>query len=72
MFKDSGRKKELKPWRVLIIVLFLFMIQEILGALRAFAIWDPQYLTQLVPTAMLGLLIYAIAMQINMRYQKIK
>ena len=65
LFKVS-RKRELSPWRLLIIALVLFAIQGILGALRAFAIFETPYLTHIVPTILLGFLIWALVLQINM------
>ena len=64
LFKVSHENKHLNPWRILIIALIFFAIQEIFGALRAFGIYDSPYLTHIVPTAILGLLIVALVMQI--------
>ena len=66
LFKVSHRKKELKPWKLLIIALVLFSVQEILGALRAFEIFESAYLTHIIPTAMLGLLLAAVILQIGL------
>jgi len=65
LFKVSGQRKELKPWKALIIALIFFIIQEILGALRAFGIYESPYLTHIVPTVVLGFLIYALVAQIQ-------
>jgi len=65
LFKVS-RKKELKPWMFLIVALIFFAIQEILGALRAFEIFSTPYLTHVVPTIILVLLVIALILQINM------
>lgn len=65
LFKASNQRKHLKPWKILIIVLVLFAIQEILGALRAFDIFESPYLTHIIPTAMLGLLIITLLFQIG-------
>ena len=68
LFKLSVKKKKnLTPWKVLIIALIFFVIQETLGALRAFSIFESPYLTHVVPTIILGLLIIALALQINMK-----
>ena len=40
LFHHSGKRKELYPWKILIIALIFFMIQEILGALRAFGVYS--------------------------------
>lgn len=65
LFKVSHQRKHLKPWKILIIVLVLFAIQEIFGALRAFEIYASPYLTHIIPTAMLGLLIITLLLQIG-------
>jgi len=65
LFKVSHKRKELQPWRLLIVALVFFSIQEILGALRAFRIFESPYLTHIIPTAMLVLLLSAIILQIN-------
>jgi len=65
LFKAS--KKQLAPWRILIIALIFFAVQEILGALRAFNIYESPYLTHIIPTAILGLLIFALVLQINVK-----
>lgn len=65
LFRSTRKKKELKPWTYLIIGLILFVVQEILGALRAFQIFESPYLTHIVPTILLAFLIIALIMQIN-------
>jgi len=67
LIKASTEKRYLKPWLSLIIALFFFMIQEILGALRAFDIFETPYLTHIVPTFILGFLIFALTYQINIK-----
>lgn len=67
LIKASTEKRYLKPWLALIIALFFFMIQEILGALRAFDIFETPYLTHIVPTFILGFLIFAVTYQINIK-----
>jgi len=62
----SGKRKELVPWKALSVALIFFMVQEILGALRAFNIFSSPYLTHIVPTVILGLLIFCLAYQINL------
>ena len=64
LFRVS-EKNILKAWRILIIVLVLFAVQEMLGALRAFQIFESPYLTHIVPTVILGLFIVALVCQIN-------
>ena len=65
LIKLSRKSKNRNSWYLLIIVLILFAVQEILGALRAFSIFSNPYLTHIVPTAMLMLLIWALILQIN-------
>jgi len=70
LFTLSTKQKQNKliPWKVLIVALIFFVIQEILGALRAFKIYESPYLTHVVPTVILGLLIVALILQINMKH----
>ena len=65
LFKVSHRRKELNPWRILIIALIFFAVQQTLGALRAFRIYETPYLTHIVPTIILGLLIFALILQVG-------
>ena len=65
LFKISHKRKELRPWKILIIALIFFAVQELLGALRAFNIFESPYLTHVVPTIILALLILTIILQIN-------
>lgn len=65
IFKASHERKELRPWKALIVALIFFMLQEILGALRAFDIFSSPYLTHIVPTVVLAFLLYALARQIH-------
>lgn len=60
MFKASGKNEYLKPWRMLIIALLLFVVQQVLGALRAFAIWESPFLTHINVTIILGLILYTL------------
>ncbi|MBD3164329.1 hypothetical protein GF323_03950 [Candidatus Woesearchaeota archaeon] len=65
LLRVSQQKKELASWKALIAALVFFMLQEILGALRAFGIFSSPYLTHVVPTIVLALLIYALAIQLH-------
>jgi hypothetical protein len=67
LFKSSNKKSYLKPWYLLIVVLILFAFQEVFGALRAFEIYSTPYLTHIIPTLMLGLLIWALVLQVNIK-----
>ena len=65
IFRVSRKNRFLKPWYILVFVLILFAVQEILGALRAFNIYSTPHLTHIVPTIILGLLIWALVLRIN-------
>jgi predicted membrane-bound dolichyl-phosphate-mannose-protein mannosyltransferase len=67
LIKSSTKKNYLKPWYILITVLVLFAFQQVLGALRAFEVYSTPYLTHIVPTLMLGLLIWTLILQINLK-----
>ncbi len=66
LIKLSRQKKELKAWLYLIPFVVFFAIQEILGALRAFNIFESPYLTHINPTIILVLVIVALVIQINL------
>ncbi|MBW2989158.1 hypothetical protein KY358_02450 [Candidatus Woesearchaeota archaeon] len=65
MIKVSKKKKRLNAWVLLVIALVFFAVQEILGALRAFNIFESPYLTHIVPTIILVFLMIALFKQIN-------
>ena len=67
LIKVSKKRKELNAWILLIVALVFFAIQEILGALRAFKIFESSYLTHIVPTVILALLIIALIKQIDIQ-----
>lgn len=62
---EVSKRKELLAWRPLIIVLILFAVEEIVGALRSFGIWSTPYLTHVIPSFVLGFLIWALVRQIT-------
>lgn len=62
----GSKKKLLVPWKVLSFALLFFAVQQILGFLRAFNIYTSPYLTHIVPTVILGLLIFCLTLQINL------
>jgi len=70
LIRVSQRRKELNAWILLVIALVFFAVQEILGALRAFKIYESPYLTHIVPTVILAFLIMALVKQIGI--QKVK
>jgi ABC-type branched-subunit amino acid transport system permease subunit len=65
LLKVSHQNEHLKPWKYLIVALILFALEEILGALVAFKIILPTFLTHIVPTAILIMLILALNLQIK-------
>ncbi|HLD06252.1 MAG TPA: hypothetical protein VJC16_01825 [Candidatus Nanoarchaeia archaeon] len=64
LFRTSHTMSYLKPWRPLIIGLVLFAVEEILGALAAFNIYRSPFLTHVIPSAILIILMYALFLQI--------
>ncbi len=70
LFKVSHETEHLKPWRLLIVALILFAVEETLGALVAFKIILPTFLTHIVPTAILVSLIFALSAQIKHHTRK--
>jgi len=65
LFSVSQKHEHLRPWKFLIVALILFAIEEILGALVAFQIIYPTFLTHVIPTAILIMLIFALHLQIK-------
>jgi hypothetical protein len=67
LFMKAWQKSELKAWRYLIFALILFAFQEALGALRAFGVFSSPYLTHINVSVILGLLIGAIILEIDVK-----
>ncbi len=65
MFKAARQRKHLRAWRFLLWTLVLFAIVEAVGALRTFGIWSTPWLTHVLVSIILGLLIAALIVQIN-------
>lgn len=72
LFTRAWKQESLKAWRPLIFALIFFAVQEILGALRSFNIFSTPYLTHIVPSIILGLLIASIVMQIDVTKRGVK
>jgi len=51
-------------WKPLIIALLFFALEEIFGALRSFQIFSTPYITHIIPSIMVGFIIYALVLQI--------
>ena len=64
LFKHTS-KRDHQAWAPLIIVLVLFAAEEVVGALRSFDIWSTAYLTHVIPSVLLGFLIWALVRQID-------
>jgi len=64
LFAISG-EKDLKAWKPLAIALVLLAAEEIFGGLRSFNIYSNPWITHIIPSFILGFLIYAIAVQIH-------
>ncbi|HII16704.1 TPA: hypothetical protein HA361_02200 [Candidatus Woesearchaeota archaeon] len=64
LWKASKRRSDLRPWLFLIPALLLFMVQEILGALRAFQRFESLFFTHIIPTGILAFLIIALVLQL--------
>ena len=52
-------------WRMLIISLVLFTIEEVLGGLKTFGVYSTPYLTHVIPSFILAFLIGALIKQTN-------
>ncbi len=64
MFGKSETKL-LRAWKFLLIAVLFFAIEEIIGALKTFGIYITPHLTHVIPGIILGLLITALIIQIN-------
>jgi len=64
LFRTSHKVSYLKPWRPLIFGLILFALEAILGGLASFRIYQSPFLTHVIPSAILLLLIYSLFLQI--------
>lgn len=65
MFMIAKQQPLLRGWRYLVWALVLFAAEEIVGALRTFGIYESAYLTHVIPSFLLMILIAALANQIN-------
>ena len=65
IFTHAWRNKECRAWKALIIALILFAVQQILGALRAFGIYESPYITHINVSLLLAFLIWALIAQIG-------
>jgi len=70
LIKVSKKRKDLNAWVLLIVALVFFVVQEVLGALRAFKIYESSFLTHIVPTVIMVLLILALVKQLYIQKGK--
>ena len=56
LIKSSFRNKKLAAWKYLAFALLFFAVQEILGALRAFNVYESPFLTHINVSIILGFL----------------
>lgn len=70
LIRVSRKRKHLNAWVWLIIALIFFAIQMVLGALRAFRIYESPYLTHIVPTLIVGFLVIALIKQLDFQRKK--
>lgn len=65
MFGKTTQKRYLRSWKFMIMALGFFILQEIIASLKIFGIFSTPYLTHIIPSFILVLLIAAVVMQIN-------
>jgi hypothetical protein len=65
MFKEARQRKSLRAWKYLLSALIFFTIEELVGALKTFGVWSTPWLTHVIPSIILGFLITAIIIQIQ-------
>ncbi len=62
---EVSSKKELRAWKPLAVALVFFAVEEIFGGLRSFNIYASTWITHVVPSIILGFLIWALVLQIE-------
>ncbi|MFH1054148.1 MAG: hypothetical protein V1740_07050 [Candidatus Woesearchaeota archaeon] len=65
LFEISHARSHLRPWKVLIASLIIFAILEIVGALRSFGIYTSPFLTHVLTSGIIALLIVTLVMQLR-------
>lgn len=65
MLEASRQQKILGAWKWMIAALVIFMIEEIVGALKSFGIYSTPHLTHVIPFFILLFVIAALIIQIN-------
>jgi len=59
-------QKQLKPWKPLTVALALVALEFIFAGLRAFNIYSNPWITHVIPSFVLALLIWSLVLQINL------
>ena len=65
MFRQARQRKQLRAWRFMLWALVFFALEELFGALKTFGIWSTPWLTHVIPSFILALLIAALVVQIQ-------
>ncbi|RJQ21385.1 hypothetical protein C4580_02490 [Candidatus Woesearchaeota archaeon] len=63
LFKRASERKVLRAWRPLILALVLFAVLEIFGALKVFGVYPTVWVTHVLASLILMLLIAALVTQ---------
>ncbi len=61
------QRKEIKPFKVLLVALILFDAVLIFGALRSFGIYESPFITHFLPGIILAVMMYALYLEIRLR-----
>ena len=65
LFKSSNQFALLRAWKFLIPTLVLFAIEEVLGTLKTFGVYETPHLTHVVPSFIMVFLIAALLKQVH-------
>lgn len=65
LFNAASKRKYLSAWKPLIFALVLFVVEEVVGATRSFGLHSNIWITHVIPSFMMLLLIAALIRQIN-------
>ncbi len=64
LFQMSSRFGHLRAWKPLLIALLLFVVEEIIGALRTFGVHHNEWITHVIPSFILVFMMYSLIQQI--------
>ena len=62
---EASAKRDLRAWKPLAIALIFFAIEEIFGGLRSFNIYSNPWITHVIPSIILGFLIWSLVLQLE-------